>query len=132
MNEEKIKELTKTQDTTSEFDPADIEANKILSLFSYIGFLFIIPLICASNSKFAKFHANQGLVLFLFEIVLGVVTSVIAFILGIIPFIGAFISWIIGTVVGLVTLVLAILGIVNAVCGKAKKLPIIGGITIIK
>ncbi len=43
-------------------DP-DIETNKGMALLGYICFL--IPLVAAPSSKFARYHANQGLLLFI-------------------------------------------------------------------
>jgi len=98
----------------------DIEENKVLALLSYIGILFIVPLLAAPKSKFAKFHANQGCVLFIAEVALSVVW--------IVPILG----WIIGFFGGIFTLVLAIMGIINALNGKSTKLPLIGDIVVIK
>jgi uncharacterized membrane protein len=102
------------------FSNEDIEQNKVIALFAYI--LFFIPLLAAKDSKFARYHANQGLVLLLFGIAISIVSSVI-------PIIGWFIIGPLGT---LFVLVLAIMGIINALNGKAKPLMLIGGITILK
>ena len=48
-----ISELGRTHDSSSSFDKKDIESNKIIALFSYIGILFIIPLIAAKDSRYA-------------------------------------------------------------------------------
>lgn len=124
---EKFEEFNNTTDTTSEYDPADIEANKILALFAYISWLVLIPLFAAKDSKFARFHANQGLVLAIAEIVVWVVLGF----LGGLPLIG----WAFKLVDGLFSLVClgyAIIGIVNAVNGKAKELPIVGKFKLLK
>ena len=97
-----------------------MEGNKLLAAISYIGILFLVPLLAAKDDAFARFHANQGLVLFLVGIVLGII--------GIIPFVGP----IIAGIGGIVTFVFAILGIINALKGEMKPLPLIGGIEIIK
>lgn len=115
-----INDLNNTPDTTAEFNPADIEANKILSLFSYLGILFLIPLLAAKDSKYARFHANQGIVLFIFSIAVNLLRYI--------PYIGG----ILGGIGSLITFVLAIIGIVNAVNGKAKELPVIGKIKLLK
>lgn len=120
-----IQNLNNTNDYTSQFDRGDIEQNKVMAFLSYLGILFIIPLIAAPNSKYAKFHANQGLVLFIVEIAVSIVSGIIS---GIIWTIGS----LIGSLAGLIVFVLAVIGIVNAATGKAKELPIIGGIRIIK
>lgn len=126
-----VQNLNNTKDSTAEFDQSDIEQNKILALFAYIGILFLVPLLGAKDSKYARFHANQGLLLFVAEIAYSVAYFVVsAIILMIAPFL-FFLPAILG-LVNLVFLAAAILGIVNAVTGKAKELPLIGTFRIIK
>ena len=129
-----INKILDTADHTDECDGADVEKNKILSLLSYISLLFLIPMFCAKDSKFARFHVNQGIVLFICELIVGLVGWVLGLILGIIPFVGVVLGTLLAVVtwvVELVFLALAILGIVNAVQGKAKELPLLGGIRVI-
>ena len=114
----KIANLNNTKDTTEQFDKDDIEKNKAMGLLAYI--LFFIPLLAAKDSPFARYHANQGLVLFL----CGLISSV----LWIIPILG----WIIAPILSIVITVLAVIGIINALNGKAKELPIIGKFKILK
>ena len=98
----------------------DAQANKVMGILAYI--LFFIPLVTgdAKKSPFVQFHTNQGLVLF----IAGIASMVIA----IIPILG----WILAPILGIVVFVFAILGILNAVKGEKKPLPLIGGITILK
>jgi uncharacterized membrane protein len=101
-------------------DPADAEKNKVIAILAY--FIFFIPLLAAKDSKFAMYHGNQGLVLFL--------TTLVVYIVGIVvPFIGWFIILPLGMVV---VLIFAILGIINAAGGQMKPLPLIGKFQIIK
>lgn len=123
-----VNNFTNTADSTAQFDPQDIQDNKVMALLAYLGFLFLVPLLAAPNSKFARYHANQGLVLFIFEAIAGVVAGIIC----VIPVAGWIIGGILSSAVGIFGLVLTILGIVNAVNGQAKQLPLIGGITILK
>ena len=126
-----MQDISNFPDTTAQFDQADIQSNKVMAVLSYIGILWLVPMLGAKESKFAQFHANQGIVLFLFELAYNVVSQIIQAILGGIPVVGALVSVIL-SLLNLVFLVLAILGIVNACQGKAKELPIIGGIRILK
>lgn len=112
-------------------DSNDIAKNKVVAVLSYIGILFIVPLILAPDSKFARYHANQGLCLFIAEVVYGVIQMILGWILGFIPIIGVVIMAIIG-LLRIVFLVLSILGIVNAAKGEMKPLPVIGGFDLIK
>ncbi len=116
--------LNNTADTTAEFDSRDIADNKVMAILAYIGILFLIPLLAAQNSRFARFHTNQGLILFLAEVVLSAASGI----LGLIPIVG----WIVSGAVGILCLALMIIGIVNAANRKAKELPLIGGFRLIK
>ncbi len=123
-----VNNMMNTNDTTSQFEPQDINNNKGMSVLAYIGFLFLVPLLACPNSKFARYHTNQGLVLFLLEFALGVVTGI----LGLIPIAGLIIGGLLSAVGGIFTLVLMIMGIINAAQGQAKELPLIGKITLLK
>lgn len=65
--ENEFEKIINTPDTTESFDRDDIAKNKGMAVLSYIWILFIIPLFAAKDSKFARFHANQGLVLFIVD-----------------------------------------------------------------
>ncbi len=141
---QKVKNLNNTADTTAEFEQRDIEENKTISVLSYFGPLVFIPMFAKKESKFARFHSNQGLVLLIADVVFGVVQAILQAILrAIFPW-----KWTYGLVGGrgpvygflstvlsllwIVIAVLAIIGIMNAVKGKAKELPIIGKFRILK
>jgi len=136
--QQRMQNFNNTSDSTNQFDQADIEQNKMLSLFAYIGILFLIPLLAAPNSRYARFHANQGIVLFIAQIVISIGLGIIGMILGAILVaawlfaLAGIVSTIIGLLMWIPSLVLSILGIVNAVGGKAKDLPLIGKIRILK
>src|SRR5437867_4073217 len=108
-------------------DAEDIEQNKVYALVAYLWILFLVPLLAAPNSRFARYHANQGIVLFLATLVV----SFGVFVLGHIPFLGRVVG-IVGYLVWLVALVLVVLGIVNAANGKCQPLPVIGGVQLLK
>ncbi len=110
----------------------DASDNKTMAILAYIGFLVFIPIFAAKESPFARYHSNQGLVLFIIELVYGIVAGIIST-ATLFSGLGAY--FVVSTVLGLVWilfLVLSILGIVNAVKGEIKPLPVIGGIRILK
>ena len=124
---DKLNEFNNTKDTTEEFDKQDIENNKVMAILAYLFWLVLIPLFAAKESKFARYHCNQGLVLAIAELIVLAVCGV----LDGLPLIG----WIFGIVEGLIELVcviLAFLGIINAANGRAKELPIVGGFKLLK
>ncbi len=120
-----------TPDYSGQYSQQDIEQNKGMAVLSYLGLLVLIPLLAVKDSKFARFHANQGLVLLLFEVGFVIIVSILQWIL-------IAISWRLYFLVTILWLlfiplgVLAIIGIINAVNGKAKELPVIGKIKLIK
>jgi uncharacterized membrane protein len=104
-------------------DP-DVEKNKLMAIVGYIvPILFFIPLVTeGKDSPFARFHANQQLVLLIVAIAVNVAGTMI-------PVIGWFLILPIGVIV---VLVLAVMGILNASRGEMKRLPVIGGAELIK
>lgn len=101
------------------FTIEDIEKNKTMAGLSYL--LFFLPLLVCPESKYAKFHANQSLMLLITTIAGNVI-------LGIIPVIG----WILLPFFDIGVLILGIMGLVNGFGGKASQLPIIGKFIILK
>lgn len=135
----KVNDFTNTEDKTAEFDAADISDNKVFSILAYIGILVLVPILAAPKSKFARFHANQGLVLFIIEAAYGIISTVIANVLKLafrfVPAVFSVPYFILSAIfgcIGLVFLVFVIIGVINAANGKAKELPIIGKITLLK
>lgn len=112
---------------TLEVSPEDVEKNKVFGILAYLGPLCLLPLVAAPDSPYAKYHANQGLVLLLVELAAFIITF--AGIL--IPFIG-FLFYLIHIILYLVFLVLMVLGIINAAQGKCVPLPVIGGVKLLK
>ena len=113
-----------TADTPTDFDPQDVQQNKVMAVLSYFGILVLVPLFAAKDSKFARFHANQGLVLLIAEVALSTVLSTLRSILTAISVHLSFVTSILSLTYILLG-VLSILGIVNAAGGKAKELPIV-------
>lgn len=114
-----------------EYSSQDIQQSKLFAIFSYIGILFIIPLLFCRNSRFARFHTNQGLILFIAEFLFNLSLRILHFVnrISLIHF-----SWLISllNVFSIVFLVLSIWGIINVCTGKAVKLPILGEIILLK
>ena len=125
------------KDESSSFDPTDIQNNKVMAVLSYIGIFVLIPIFAAKNSPYARYHANQGLVLFIVEVIWGIFCSILNLCLGLLRIFGL-LFWIVSAVVNailgilsLVFLALVIYGIVNAATGKAKPLPVLGRFTLL-
>lgn len=103
-----------------------------MAVLAYFGILVLIPILAAKESKFARFHANQGLILLITEVAYSIFVPVV---IKIVAFISYALAGIVGIALGLawlLLLVLAIIGIINAVKGEFKQLPLIGQFQILK
>jgi uncharacterized membrane protein len=80
----------------------------VLAALSYLWALCLIPLL-GSKDEFVKFHARQGFVLFVIEVVLAILMWI--------PVIG----WLLGLIVGIV----AIIGFIKALNGEKWEIPYI-------
>ena len=109
----------------------DVEANRIMCVIAYIPLLFLVTLVAAKDSPFAKYHANQGAGVTLVFFAIVIIRAVLDVFFSIMPWF----FYIIFVIVGLlfiVPLLLTIYGIINAAAGKCVPLPVIGGLKLIK
>ena len=134
-----FQKLNDTADITGECDPQDIANNKIMAVLSYFGPLFLIPWFAAPQSKFARFHAKQGKLLCIVAVAYSIISAIPCAVIkvdyklwGYSTGVKVTPGWLF-TVLWLISIpicILAIIGIVNAVQGKAKELPILGKLKI--
>jgi uncharacterized membrane protein len=95
------------------FDAADIREHRLLAACSYISFLCIVSLALRGKSAFTYYHARQGLVLFLAELILSLVN--------VIPVLGA-IVWLLASIY---FVVMSITGFRRAYAGCVWEMPIL-------
>ena len=133
-----FEKLNDTPDYTGQFSADDIEKNKIMAVLSYLHVLVLVPMFAAKESPYAQYHAKQGVTLFVCYIAYHVLSFVLRlikttqYIWGV-PYQAT--PPIIGTIIWLLSIplaVLSIIGILNALNGRAKELPIIGKFKIMK
>jgi len=108
--ENELKPKIKGEAMKNDGEMADIAKNRYLAALSYIWILCLVPLFLKRDSKFAQFHAKQGLVLFIANVA------------------GSLVFWIpvVGWLLGLGILILAVLGIVKALSGQWWEMPYLG------
>ncbi len=114
-----------------EVTPEDAEKNKFMGILAYLGILCLVPILAAKDSPFAKYHANQGLVLFIGWVALAIVLAFLNVLFVFLPGSLYFIYTILN-LVHIAPLILLVLGIINAANGKCVPLPVIGGIKLLK
>ena len=107
-----------SEDLAKRFDK---ETNDQARISSAIGYLFFfVPIIMHPESKFARYHCNQGLILLIIEF-LGILG------LAEIPKIGGYLS----LLCLLFCLVCFFRGIILALRGMAKRIPFFGKLVIV-
>lgn len=91
-------------------DSKDVQENRGITYLSYLGILFLVPMLAKKESKFAQYHAKQGLVL-----TIGL-------------FVGSFLYFLfgLGALVHLAVVIFSIMGLINVNKGVMKPLPIVG------
>jgi len=86
-----------------------IDQDKVMAALSYAWILCLVPLLGRRESKFAQFHAKQGFVLFIAELI------------------GSLVFWfpVFGQLLMLGFVVISVMGIVKALNGEWWKIPFI-------
>jgi uncharacterized membrane protein len=113
FEEQKGTEETSTETEQVSENPKE-EDNKLMGILSYVGVLCLIPLLTKKDNTFVFFHAKQGMVLFIAEVITALIAAI--------PLLG----WVVAPIISIIWLILAIIGIVNVLDGKEKELPILG------
>lgn len=90
----------------------DIQEGKFFALISYISFLCVLTLLLKKENKFALYHAKQGLIIFVGE--------VICFVLSVIPLLRALCA-----IVTVVFILSSIWGIILAAKGSYGRIPLV-------
>lgn len=93
----------------------DAKQNKWWAALCYFGPFFLLSWLLKPKSRFVRYHVNQGLVLFLCWVILNIFDFI--------PFV-----W----VLNILAIVCFFCGVINALKGKRKPMPIIGEITLVK
>lgn len=86
---------------------------RFLAAISYLGVLCLAPIMLKVKNDYVRFHARQGFLLFVAEIVF--------ILIWVVPFIGV----IIGSIGWIVCFVLSLIGLVNGIIGREWKMPIL-------
>jgi uncharacterized membrane protein len=105
-------------------DQQDAEKGKTIGILAYctlIGWIIAIVMHQNDKSRFGAFHLRQALGIWIAYLACFILIMITA------PFM-LFLSVFLLPVVGITTLIFVILGLVNAINGKMKPTPLIGGL----
>lgn len=129
-----------TEDHSAMLDPRDVNDNKVFGIFAYLGLFVLIPMFAApKNSKFSRYHANQGLLLLICNAAYSIISALLRLIKVPVRVYGMVVGYstplalnIVLWILSLPFLALAVLGIINVVKGRCKDLPFIGKFKLLK
>lgn len=88
----------------------------LIAALSYISLIAVVILLIKKESDYIQFHAKQGLVLFIAEVIWGVIATLLWFL--------PFISWL----VWLVFFIVSVIGFIKAYNGERYRLPVVADI----
>jgi uncharacterized membrane protein len=105
--------------------PEEIESGKAMAFVAYI--IFFIPLLIEEQrkNKFVMYHTEQALTLVILWVIIWIAQAILSAIVFSISFHLYFLVVIIN-LLWIIPLVLWILGVINALTGKVKEVPIVG------
>ncbi len=108
--------------------------SRVFSILAYIPFLWLIGIFAEPerDDPTVRYHVNQGIVLTIVSLIASAAARIIALVIGIVPIFGWIAGAILSVIVGLASVLLMIMGMVNAANGRMEPLILIGGITIYK
>ena len=94
---------------------------KTTDIVAYLTVVGLLIAFVAGDREASKFHLNQSLIIWLTSTVVGIVV-------GWVPLIG----WLVSVVVGIFCAVCWFIGIISAIQGTEKPVPLIGQIKLLK
>lgn len=97
-------------------DEQVIKEGKIYAVIAYLGILCLFALLLKKDNRFALHHGKQGLVIFIAEVISGI--------LPLLPLLG----WFLGTIILLTLAIYSIIGMIQAMVGNYWRAPIVADI----
>lgn len=114
------------QDTSKQEQP-----KKSMAVLAYLSWLIFIPLLMAREDDFVRFHLNQALSLLLVKMLLMVISSRLDGMVNTLPMLAARLGGLVA-VVNLIRFIFVVMGLIYALQGRKKELPLIGRIRMLK
>lgn len=119
--------IKNVKDHTKKFDKKDIQENKAMACLCYI--IAPVPYFTETKSKWVRYHAIQGMNLFIITVLLCLSVSIICSVL---IFNLSILKAILKAALYAFMIIYAIIGIINVCNEEAKELPIINKFKFIK
>ena len=106
--------------------PEDVQRGRLLAAVAYLPGLCLLGLLGAPENAFIGFHARQGFLLFMIEIVFMVFFWIYDVTLGRIPYVGPFVGYLVKFLVWTSILCVTAYSAAKAANGEVMRLPYLG------
>lgn len=124
----------KSASNQEEKSEADLGNHRAMAILAYIPVLVIVPLVFGQQSRFVRYHTNQGFILFLLEAlrwgIMRVLYTGLPLMFQSHPMLSFF--GFVNGVISFLFLALAIVGVLHVASGHCEELPVIGKYRVIE
>ncbi len=115
----------RTADNTHRYKEEDVKRGLWSGVICYLGPLWLIPFCFGKKNPYVRYHMNQGLLLFLLELLTGLIVGAACLVDPWLPVVTPVMAAG-GELMGLTSLFLCGVGVWNALKGRAQDLPLVG------
>jgi len=115
-----------TDPSTDAIPSEEIKSGRLLAAVAYLPGLCFVGLLGAPENRYVGFHARQGFLLFLLEVVACIAIAIYEASLGRIPILGFLIGAVVRFVLGFLFLGATVYGVVKGASGEMARIPYLG------
>lgn len=115
-----------SSDSTEGVSAQEIASGKVLAAVAYLPALCFVGLFSAPDNRYVGFHARQGFLLFLVEVMAWIAVAVFEGSIGRIPVLGFLVGAIVRFIFGIGFLGLTVYGVVKGATGEMARIPVLG------
>lgn len=111
----------------------ELRGKKLTAAMAYLSWLVVIPIVYSSESKFIRYHANQGLTIAIAETIGILATVVVSKVLWSVSVkLSLLVEFMMYAALAGVFGALMLIGLMNVFMGKKRKLPTFGKVNLLK
>lgn len=104
----------------------EIARGRLLASVAYLPGLCFIGLLGAPDNRYVGFHARQGFLLLLLEVVVAIALAIYDGSIGMIPVVGFLVGALLKFILWMSILALTVYGVVKGASGEMARIPVLG------
>lgn len=104
----------------------EVESGRLLAAVAYLPALCFVGLMTAPENRYVGFHARQGFLLFLLEVVAWIAVAIFEGSIGRIPVLGFLLGAAIRFSLGFAFLAATVYGVIKGATGEMARIPLLG------